>query len=39
MYFGSILIRCPLCGKAALCSASKGIWCQHCRNGHLPVRN
>ena len=25
--------RCPWCGKIAICSPSKGIWCRHCKNG------
>lgn len=35
---GSIMVKCPHCGKQALCSPSKGIWCQHCRSGHLRYR-
>ena len=25
--------RCPWCGRVAICSPSKGIWCRHCKNG------
>ena len=30
---GSIKIKCAFCGKYAVCSAAKGQWCQHCKNG------
>ena len=26
-------IRCRFCGRWAILSASKGIWCAHCKNG------
>ena len=32
---GSVTVVCPYCGKLALCSASKGVWCPHCRNGKI----
>jgi len=32
---GSITIKCPWCGKPALCSPSKGIWCSHCENNSI----
>jgi len=37
MHFGSTTTPCPLCGKPALCSANKGVWCAHCKNGALRL--
>jgi hypothetical protein len=38
MYLGATTIQCPFCARAALLSASKGLWCGRCKNGHArPV--
>lgn len=31
--FGSSPTTCPHCGKPAVVSPSKGLWCGLCRNG------
>lgn len=34
---GASPIRCPHCGKPAVASASKGMWCGHCKNGRAAA--
>lgn len=31
--FGSSETTCPHCGRRALVSPSKGLWCPHCMRG------
>lgn len=33
MLISSVPVACPHCGKPALCSPSKGVWCPHCQSG------
>ena len=35
---GSDEVRCPHCGKKALVSPSKGLWCPNCMSGRAIAR-
>jgi ribosomal protein L37AE/L43A len=35
---GSLEVRCPRCGRQALASPSKGLWCPSCARSHAEAR-